>query len=55
MVKCARKSPVWLQRHAQGRSSVSRRTVHANLNYYRTVNSRFQAVFGLGVFTKNRR
>jgi hypothetical protein len=44
------------ERHATlGRSLVSGRTVHANLNGYRTVNSRFRAVFGLGVFTKNRR
>jgi hypothetical protein len=40
---------------AQGRLLVSGRTVHANLNCYRTVNSRFRAVFGLVVFTKNRR
>ena len=50
----------WLEtniqgRAAQGRSLVSGRTVHANLNCYRTVNSRFRAVFGLGVFTNNQR
>ena len=39
----------------QGRSLVSGLTVHANLNCYRTVNSRFRAVFGLGVFTRKRR
>jgi hypothetical protein len=44
------------ERHAvQGRSLVSGRTVQTNLNCYRTVNSRFRAVFGIGVFTKIRR
>jgi hypothetical protein len=40
---------------AQGRSSVSGRTEHANLNCCWTVNSRCRVVFGLGVLTKSRR
>ena len=38
----------------RGRLLVSGRTVHANINCYRTVSSHIRMVFGLDVLTKHR-